>query len=152
MKRLPEVEGDMQPMELSHVLWACGKLGSAPLGAVERLVPVLIKRCTFAQHPPFSLIGSFATVFCWNVERGVAVQRCELGCVYRFHTHSVLNPAQRMKVCVHPARMVLYLLISVSLHMYVKVGAGPLSNSQIQSPSVQTVCCEYLHSIEGWVS
>ena len=44
MERLPEVVDDLQPMELTNVIWACGKLGSAPPGSVERLVPMLIER------------------------------------------------------------------------------------------------------------
>ena len=41
MGRLEAVLPDMQHMELTNVLWACGKLGSAPPGAFERLLPVL---------------------------------------------------------------------------------------------------------------
>ena len=57
MERLPEVVDDLQPMELTNVIWACGKLGSAPPGSVERLVPMLIQRCEpcsirFIMIPP----------------------------------------------------------------------------------------------------
>ena len=59
MQRLPAVEADMQPMELTNVLWACGKLGFAPPGAFERLVPLLIARYNalwLGSHPkPYTL-------------------------------------------------------------------------------------------------
>ena len=44
MRRLPAVEAKMHDMELTNVLWACGKLGFAPEGAFERLIPLLISR------------------------------------------------------------------------------------------------------------
>ena len=50
----------MQDMELTNVLWACGKLGYAPEGAFERLVPLLISRQVPQTHAvpiPYTLAG-----------------------------------------------------------------------------------------------
>ena len=58
LARLPEVVDDLQPMELTNIVWACGKLGNAPLGSVERLVPMLIKRrdpCSIISFHPNTL-------------------------------------------------------------------------------------------------
>ena len=60
MRRLPKLEAKMQDMELTNVLWACGKLGYAPEGAFERLVPLLMSRQVPQTHAvpiPYTLAG-----------------------------------------------------------------------------------------------